>query len=212
METYPYHENIKTPEKLGVSDKGNLTALGNNIKAMQGYVGVLVTGDSKAQRASPLGNQYFMDTGTTCKDMNGDSQARYAYVNNIPDGTIPLISSAMGQNTSQYKGLVPGILEDMGYLDPASIFNAFQPETACQQITMATRDNENANSTESRYVTQADIKTYNPCWFPKKKNPVTNEKCEGMANMNPKDKDLFLQFYILLLGLLLMYVLHRAMK
>ena len=79
---------------------------------------------------------------------------------------------------------------------------------------MATRDNENATSTESRYVTQADIKTYNPCWFPKKTNPVSGEKCEGMANMVPngKDKDLFLQFYILLLGLLLMYVLHRAMK
>jgi hypothetical protein len=212
MQNYSYHENIKPPDSLGASPKGDLTSLGNNIKALTGYVDVLVSGNSKAQRVSPLGNKYFMNTGTTCKDMNGVSQARYAYINNVPSGNIPIMSSAMGGDMTEFRGLVPGVLENMGYLDPTAIFTAFNADTTCQEITMDTRDVQNQTATESRYVTQADIKGYDPCWFPNKKNPVTNAACsEGMQNMG-FNGDPVLHLYFALVGGLGVYLVYSFMK
>jgi len=205
LETYPYQDMIKEPSQIGVSDKGNLTALGNDIGAIQGYVNVLMSGDSKAQRASPLGNKFFFNTGTECTDLNGATQARFAYVNNIPDGKI------IG------KGLVPGILEDLAALNPSSLFNAFSGDKTCQEITMSTRDNSNNSRTESRYVLNSDIQTYNPCWFPTKRNPVSSAKCEGMTNRRGGDgpmipDDPIVRLYMLGIGGITAYVMYRFMK
>ena len=202
MENYSYSDNIKPPSQLGVSDKGNLDALGNDIKALQGYVDVLVSGNSKAQRGgSPMGNKYFFDTGTECKDMTGVSQARFAYINNVPDGW-----------TGIGKGLVPGIIENISYINPGAIFSAFGKDTTCQQITMETRGSNNEGGSESRYVTQADIETYNPCWFPNRKNPITGAKCtEGMQTLHyPKDPAV--RLYAAGVGALLLYMVVRAIR
>jgi len=105
------------------------------------------------------------------------------YINNVPDGNIPFISSAMGQTMDQFEGLVPGILGNIAYIDPTKLFTAFTDSTACQKITMETRDVSNNITKESRYVTNDDIADYNPCWFPERRNPVTNVTCkEGMTN------------------------------
>ena len=201
METYPYQDMLKEPSKLGVSDKGNLTALGNDVKAIQGYVDVLMSGDSKAQKISPLGNKYFFDTGSACTDQTGTSQARFAYINNIPDGRL------MGG-----RGLVPGVLEDLAALNPASIFKAFSSDKSCQEITMSTRDNSNKAGTESRYVLNSDIEGYNPCWFANKRNPITKSKCEGMANRASNRQmpvDPIVQLYVLGVGGLCAYMAYR---
>ena len=197
MQVYSYSDQIKPPNEIGVSSNGNMTTLKNDIKGIQSYVSVLTTGDSKAQTVSPLGNKYFMDMGTECKDTTGKTQARFAFINNIPDGKF------LGQ-----KGLVPGILEDLAAIDPTAIFSAFQADSACQQITLQTRDTENKTADESRYVSKADIKNYNACWFPDKTNPVSNETCqEGMQSQFPKDP--LLQTYYLGLGAIAGYMLYR---
>lgn len=197
MQIYSYTDQLKSPDKIGVSSKGDLTTLKKDIKGIQSYVSVLTTGTSAAQTVSPLGNKYFMDMGTECKDTTGVSQARFAFINNIPDGKF------MGQ-----KGLVPGILEDLAAIDPTAIFSAFQVDSPCQKITMQTRDTQNKTADESRYVSQADIKNYNACWFPDKKNPVSNETCkEGMQSQFPKDP--LLQTYFLGIGAIAGYMLYR---
>jgi hypothetical protein len=197
MQTYSYEDQLKTPPEIGVSSKGDLDTLKKDIKGIQSYVSVLTTGVSRAQSVSPLGNKYFLDMGTECKDLTGATQARYAFINNIPDGTF------MGQ-----KGLVPGVIENLAAINPSSIFSAFQEDSPCQQITMQTRDTENKQGTESKYVAQSDIETYNPCWFPEKRNPVTEEKCvEGMQSQMPKDP--LLQTYVLGLGAIAGYMLYR---
>ena len=183
-QNYPYSQYIKPPSQLGASTKGDMKTLGNNIGALQSYVGVLVTGHTRANvGGGPLGNKYFMDTTGKCKDQNGVEQSRYVYINNIPDGNIPFISSAMGQTMSSFEGLVPGILGNIAYIDPTKLFTAFTDSTDCQKITMETRDVSNNITRESRYVTNDDIADYNPCWFPERRNPVTNVTCkEGMTN------------------------------
>ncbi len=197
MQVYSYTDQLKEPKQIGVSGKGDLTTLKNDIKGIQSYVSVLTTGNSRAQTVSPLGNKYFLDMGSNCKDATGKSQARYAFINNIPDGKF------MGQ-----KGLVPGILEDLAAIDPTSIFSAFQADSPCQKITMQTRDINNKTGTDSKYVSQNDIKTYNACWFPDKRNPITKAKCqEGMQSQFPKDP--LMQTYFLGLGAIAGYMLYR---
>lgn len=203
LDTYPYQDMIKTPTEIGVSDKGNLKALGNDVTAIQSYVNVLMSGDSKAQRASPMGNKYFFNTGTECTDLTGATQARYAYVNNIPDGKI------IG------KGLVPGILEDLSALDPSALFSAFSQDKTCQEITMSTRDNSNKNGEESRYVLNSDIEKYNPCWFPNKRNPMSGSKCEGLTNRRSScniPNDPVVKLYMAGIGGLMAYLMYRFIK
>jgi len=198
MQSYDYSAQIKAPSQLGVSDKGTLTALSNDINALQGYVDVVMSGKSKAQTVSPLGNKYFMDTGAQCTDTLGKTQPRFAYINNIPDGTLGI-----------GKGLVPGIQENLTYLNPSAIFSAFSTDTPCQKITMATRDAANKSGTESRYVVQSDIETYNPCWFPDRKNPITKAKCaEGMRCRYP-EPDPAVKIYFAAVGGLAVYLVYH---
>jgi hypothetical protein len=217
--TYPYSNYILSPEKLGSSS--NPKALGNNVKALAAYVQVLVSGQSKAQKVSPLGNKYFMDTGGKCKDSTGAEQTRYVYINNVPDGNIPFISSAMGETMSSFEGLVPGVLGNIAYINPAKLFSAFSPETPCQKIKMPIRDISNNTTEEEKYVNESDIKEYNPCWFSttqvsknksKKINPVTNVECaEGMTTRTIHD-DKMVQVYTASIYLLGAYILFRLVQ
>jgi hypothetical protein len=206
---YPYHQYIKPPADMGASSKGNLTALGNDVGALISYVGVLVSGKSNAQTVAPLGNKYFMSTGATCTAPDGSSQPRYLYINNVPSGSIPLISSAMGVNLTEFEGLVPGVLEDMAYINPLKLFTAFSKGTACQQITMETRDISNNTVDDSKYVLNDDIAEYNACWFKERKNPVTKKPCIEAMTL-PKDPGV--QLYTLCIGILGIYILHGLLK
>jgi len=199
---YPYYKYIKSPSDIGSSSAGNLTALKKDIDALKSYSNVLIYGDTKAHVGglSALGNKYFMNTGGTCVAPDGSTQSRYVFINNIPDG-IPFLSS--GQD-SAYKGLVPGILGNISYINPFKLFTAFSANTSCQQITMDTRDIKNASSSERQYVLNDDIYSYNPCWFPSKVNPVTNQRCkEGMSL--PSDKGV--QLYATGISVLGIYIL-----
>lgn len=200
---YPYHKYIKSPSEMGSSSAGNLTALRKDIDALQSYSNVLMYGDTKAHVGGlpALGNKYFMNTGGTCVAPDGSTQSRYVFINNIPNG-IPFLSNG---RDSDYKGLVPGILGNISYINPFKLFTAFSKNTSCQQITMDTRDINNATSSETQYVLNDDITSYSPCWFPSKKNPVTNESCiEGMTL--PKDKGV--QLYATGISVLGIYILY----
>jgi hypothetical protein len=208
--TYPYSNYILSPDRLGASP--NAKALGNDVKALISYVEVLVSGNSNAQTVSPLGNKYFMDTGGTCNDASGVSQTRYVYINNVPDGNIPFISSAMGEDMTSFEGLVPGVLGDIAYMNPAKLFTAFNKETPCQQIKMPIRDISNNTSEDTQYVCNSDIQDYDPCWFSNRVNPVTNKSCsQGMTTRTlPNDK--MVQVYAASIYLLGAYILFRMVQ
>ena len=212
--TYPYAKYILPPSSLGASTAPTISALSNDVGALIAYVQVLTSGNSRAQAVGPLGNKYFENTGGTCKDAQGNSHKRYVYYNNIPDGTIPFISSAMKTDTSSSKGLVPGILQNIGDLDPTKLFTAFEKQTTCQKIKMPIRDINNNTREEEQYVVDSDIKSYNPCWFPGGVNPVTKNSCrQGMRTADgdlPNDK--IFQLYTLSIYVLGAYIMYCLVK
>jgi hypothetical protein len=145
------------------------------------YVEVLISGKSKASATGqPLGNKFFQNTKGQCVDTkSGQKKERYIYVNNVPAGNIPFISSGMGVNFSEFRGLIPGVISNANAFNPATLVNAFLTGTTppCQEITMQTIDNNNKKSNETHFVSLIDIKGMDPCSFSNKTNPQTNQKC-----------------------------------
>lgn len=117
---------------------------------------------------------------------------RWIYVNNIPDGSIPFISSgADGRGFQSLRGLIPGALGNLGALNPVQLFNGFTAGTYpdCAKITLQTVDNNNAKSSETRYVAMIDMAQLNPCSFPGGYNPASGKSCQvrsdGFHELNP---------------------------
>lgn len=202
--TYPYQRYIYTPTQLGSSTSGNLDTLKKDISILGAYTRVLMEGESRngqlsAQTVSPLGNKYFISTGSSCEDSDGKKQARYIYMNNVPDGTGVLYGK---------KGLVAGVLENVEHMNPMSLFKAFEKKTACQEVKMSVRDNDNVTGIESHYVNDSDIKDYNPCWFVNNINPATKASCrQGMTGSD----DWLLRVYFTGVGAIGVYLLYHLL-
>jgi hypothetical protein len=230
--TYPYYKNIKTPSEIGMSDKGTLQQMGKDIDGLIQYVELLVTGNSAASTTGgPLGNKFFLKTGAKCAaidkctDKNDESTCeqtdRFIYVDNVPAGNIPFISGGLGVNFSEFKGLIPGAMGNLNVLNPFAIMRAFLAGSTppCQEITMETIDVNNNKSSESHYVTLADIQNMDPCIFPNRKNPVTGDSCRETfktgvaANASPlMSDDPIDQVYFASLAGLGVYILYRIME
>jgi hypothetical protein len=234
---YSYYKFIKSPSEIGMSDKGSLKQMGNNIDGLIDYVNLLVTGKSNASTTGgPLGNKFFLKTGGKCMDKSNVSEGeegvevdRYIYVNNVPMGNIPFISSGTGQNFSEFKGLIPGTISNLNAFNPMGLMRSFlagsKPD--CQEITMETIDTYNNRSTESHFVTTVDIKSMDPCAFLDKRNVITDAKCkETFSNMknqlNPNmyecvdyhfkvPNDPVAQAYFASIGALGIYIMYRLM-
>ena len=228
--TYPYYKNIKAPSDIGMSDKGTIQQMAKNVEGLIEYVELLVTGDSKASATGkPLGNKFFLKTGgkcaaiDSCSDPNDASTCekvdRYIYVDNVPEGTIPFISSGLGVNFSEFKGLIPGAMGNLNVLNPFAILRAFLSGSnpPCQTITMQTITTDNVRSSETHYVTLADIKNMDPCIFPDKKNPATGQKCKETFKTNGEPEilmpaDPLAQLYFASLGVVGLFILYRIME
>jgi hypothetical protein len=228
--TYPYYKNIKSPSQIGMSDKGTIQQMGKDIDGLIQYVELLVSGKSKASATGgPLGNKFFLNTGGKCaaidscsdpKDSSTCKQVdRYIYIDNVPQGNIPFISSGMGVNFSEFKGLIPGAMGNLNALNPFAILRAFLAGSTppCQQITMQTITSDNVKSSESHYVTLADITSMDPCTFSNGKNPVTGQKCkETFQTYNNNEilmpDDPLAQLYFASIGVLGLFILYRLME
>jgi hypothetical protein len=225
--SYPYYKYIKTPSELGMSDEGSLEQMGKDINGLISYVELLVSGNSKASSTGQaLGNKFFLKTGGKCKDTKTSQDVdRWVYINNVPTGNIPFISSGIGVNFSEFKGLIPGTISNLNAFNPSGIYQSFlsgsKPD--CQEITMETIDIYNNKSTESHYVTVTDIKNMDPCIFSDKKNPLTQQNCrETFSNMEETlnqvystykiPDDTIVKTYFASLGILGMYLLYRLME
>ena len=230
--TYPYYKNIRTPSDIGMSDEGTLPQMSRNINGLIQYVELLVSGNSQASATGgPLGNKFFLQTGAKCAaidkctDPNQPSTCqqtdRYIYVNNVPEGNIPFISNGLGVNFSEFKGLIPGAMGNLNVLNPFAILRAFASGSTppCQEITMQTIDVNNNSSSETHYVTLADIQNTDPCSFPGGLNPVTQARCkESFQTRVAQDaapvmsNDIMDQVYFASLAGVGLYILYRFME
>jgi hypothetical protein len=222
---YPYYKYIRTPSEIGMSGKGSLSQLGKDIDGLISYVELLVSGGGKASATGqPLGNKFFLKTGGKCTDKStGQEVDRYIYINNVPAGNIPFISSGVGVNFSEFKGLIPGTISNLNAFNPMEMFQAFlsgsKPD--CQELTMETIDIYNNKSTESNFVTLVDIQNMDPCIFKDKKNPINGNQCrETFTNLKSATKcytcfkipsDPISQVYFASLSALGLYILYKIM-
>ena len=180
---YVYWKQIKPPEEIGMSSKGNLKTLADDVAGLIAYVELLVTGGGKASRVKgPLGDRFFLQTGAKCQDKKtGNKVTRSIFIDNIPEGNIPFISSGMGMNFSIFEGLIPGTISGLSNVNPLAIFQAFQSGTnpTCRAVTLPARDAHNVSSMETGFLTDTDIRNISPCLFKGHKNPVSNETRSG---------------------------------
>ena len=206
---------------LYISSDGNLNALGNDIKGIVAYTQILVDGKGRASATGrPLGNKFFLKTGAKCKDINSKNNVdRYIYIDNVPAGNIPFISSGMGVNFSEFTGLIPGAMSNLNYFNPFKIMQAFltggTPD--CQNLTMETIDVNNNRSSETHYVSLIDIQNMDPCIFPSKVNPISKRSCrETFSNFNNEKKkpiinDIIVKSYFTSLSILTIYIIYCTM-
>lgn len=190
---YKYWDKIKTPGELGITGQGSISSLAKDVKGIINYVELLVTGDGDAKKTldpeMPLGDRFFMKTGGKCKDVkSGELKDRYMFINNIPDGSIPFISSGLDINFTAFEGLIPGIMTNLAQLNPMAMLKGFMEgsEPDCQEITMdvVSTNTGGVLKQESQFVPITEIKEISPCDFPDNTNPATKKKCEGMLNMS----------------------------
>jgi hypothetical protein len=125
---------------------------------------------------------------------NGTIVDRYSYVNNVPDGNIPFISSGLGGvEFSAFKGLIPGTISSAAGMNPFALFQAFQMGSTpdCQSITLETVDVDNNVSSATNYVATVDLKNMPPSWFPNKVNSVTGQKSrEAFTQRGPQTESI----------------------
>jgi hypothetical protein len=183
---YQYYKYINTPSEMGMSTNGDLGTLGKDVNGLISYVELLVAGNGNASKTGqPLGNKFFMKTGAKCMGPDKKEKDRYIYINNVPNGNIPFISAGLGVDFGEFRGLIPGAMEDLNTLSPYGIMQAFLTGSTppCQEITMETIGVDNRKGLEKQYVTDNDIQRIDACSF--NVSPMPG-KPAGVNPMNPK--------------------------
>ena len=104
---YKYYKGINSPGEIGMSDNGTMGTMINNVAGLASYVEILITGRGEASKTGrPLGDKFFLKTMGQCTTKDGNKVQRSLYVNNVPDGDIPLLSSALGKNFTTFEGIL----------------------------------------------------------------------------------------------------------
>ena len=183
---YLYWKRILKPSDMGMSADGNLETLASDVGGLINYVEVLVTGNAGSTTGGPLGDKFFLKTGGQCTDVaSGKKVDRYIYIDNVPNGNIPFISSGLGgTDFTEFEGLIPGLLGDLGKLNPLNLFKSFMTgdNPDCMSVTLQTIipvEDADLNDTgqdnvgsQTQYLAVADVKNMDPCIFPGKTNPA----------------------------------------
>ena len=254
---YPYYSYIATPAELTMSDTGGdpIGRTSNDVMQLINYIQMLIAGTGTANKnprgpGKPMGNAFFLKTGGHCTEVSqcpvpgsggakpptGSLVDRYLWINNIPNGAIPFLTSHAGIQFTDFTGLVPGMMEDLGALNPIEIIKGFMEgnNPPCQQISMKTVGQPpggiNAPGVGNLHVACGDIANIDPCDFPGGGgNPVTKVPCRAtfttMEDMkeqgldtsfrkkqSPLTKANYNNIYIFICGLLLIYLVQKLLK
>jgi len=215
---YKYYKYIRSPGQLGVSSAGNMDAMAKDVAGIINYVELLVAGGGRASTTGqPLGPKFYVKTAGKCKDVATKKVVpRYIYIDNVPDGNIPLISSGLGVNFSEFRGLLPGILEDAGALNPMSMFSAFQQGATpdCKEVNFPVQGDDRSNHPTSGHVAVAEINEYNAIQNRAEGFLSGNRMLRGeKSKKKSKNKKLpaFANMYFTGFGVLLVYLMYRMM-
>ena len=177
---YNYSKYIKTPKEMNIKVGDSLSNVENGVAGIFSYVKLLIEGKSNASKTGkPLGNKYFLKTAESCINQNtSKKEKRSLYFDNVPTGNLGFFKD-MGEEFSEFRGLVPGAIENVMAIGKIDFFAAFT-ETGipkCLPVMLKTIDINNKEGNDTQYVTISDIKEISPCNFITKTNPVTGAVC-----------------------------------
>ena len=219
---YNYSQKIKSPDELGMSSHGSISTLTKNITGLVDYVNVLAVGGGGGQKISgPLGDRFFLKTGAKCKNVdNGELVHRSIYVDNIPDGSIPFITEALGGlKLTTFEGLVPGVMSNLARIHPMQIFQSFMTGSTpdCKAITLNTVDKKHnfTSSTETAFLTLDDIKmveSFETLNDNNDNNDTDDNIKNKIKNYSKMPDDIYIKIYYSALGLFGLYILIRLFK
>ena len=152
---YNYIKFIKNPAELGMASRGTMPQLATNMKGLKSYVDMLLTGNSRANKKGNneiLGSKFFLSTGGSCIDYEtGEEKERHLYISNTPSGVIPGLTDVTGFKMDDFRGLVPGMVQNINSLNPIKLFRAFRmaSKPQCATVRLPTIDeNHNKGSQE----------------------------------------------------------------
>jgi hypothetical protein len=218
---YQYAKFVRSPAKMGMgSSGGNLDA---DVAGIINYVRLLIEGGGPASATGqPLGDKFFITTGGQC-DSDGSKVHRSIYIDNVPHGNIPFLDD-IGMDMTMFDGMLPGILGDLGALNPVGLFGAFMQGATppCSQVTLKTIDENNAHGIGTGFIVNSEIPEIDACNFENGTNSITGEKCTesfisaNEALRNPhQTRPLTLKnnkmasVYTGAVGLLMVYIIYR---
>lgn len=188
--SYNYSKYIKTPKEMGITVGDSLSNVSDGVAAIFSYVKLLVEGKSNASKTGkPLGNKYFLETSENCINQYTNKKVqRSLYFDNVPTGTLGILQDT-GDEFSEFKGLVPGAIEDVMAIGKIDFFSAFTDVgiPKCLPVKLKTIDINNKQGTDTHYITISDIEAISPCNFISKTNPVTNAVCTRDGFTMPDD-------------------------
>ena len=165
---YDYVKYIKTPKELGITVGDSLSNVENGVAGIFSYVKLLVEGKSNASKTGePLGNKYFLETEQNCINQNTNQKVkRSLYFDNVPTGTIGILQDT-GDEFSEFKGLVPGAIENVMAIGKIDFFSAFTDVgiPKCLPVKLKTIDVNNKQGSDTHYITISDIEDISPCNF-----------------------------------------------
>ena len=183
--TYSYADNIQGPSAKGVGSDGTFGQVFTNTGAIMDYVKYMISGPA-------LGNQYFVNTGGTCVATDGSTQPRHNYINNIASGSDLLpqtLKNDLGYITSDFNGLIPGMMEDIEGLNPLHLFSSLSADSqpSCECYTC-----ETSSGSESKFLNTDLTPDFDPSLCKKadvsackQSSVVIKEKFSNQLNHSP---------------------------
>lgn len=245
--SYNYVHHIASPTEMNLKVSGDMWQFGQSVAAIGDYIAVLISGDSRANNYPdrPLGDSFFIPTVASCTDVNADGSnnqvQRSLYINNIPTGNVPMLSGIAGEDFGSFKGLIPGIAQNLEVLNPIAftkqLFAGGSPD--CQHVILPTIDGSNNVIDASGYITNIDLSILDPCaitqaggkwknWTKDSLNPkvdcgdgIDKGECkcfQAFQNINPTPEisNLFneknlTEIYVIILGILGLYLLLKIL-
>lgn len=210
--SYDYSKYIKTPNQMGITSGDSLRNVENGVAGIFSYIKLLVEGKSNASKTGkPLGNKFFLPTQEACinvyeKQKKKQKVKRSLYIDNVPSGTIGFLKDT-GEDFSDFKGLVPGAIEDVMAIGKIDFFSAFTQMgiPKCIPVKLKTIDINNNESSDTQYVIVSDIQAISPCNFVKgpndrfPQNPVTKATCtrQGftVSEEDERNAELYKNYY-----------------
>ena len=188
---YKYYRFIRNPHELGMSGGGSIGDLSTDIAGIMDYVELLVSGEGPASSTGrPLGDKFFLKTGGQCTDVKtGKKVARSMYFNNVPSGDINFLPAMPAMNVgSSFRGIIPGILNDLGDINPIAMFGAFMEgsEPPCAEVTLETIDENNRVSKGSAFIPVNELKQLQSGGNVPN-NTVTSEMLKELKESNTKE-------------------------